>query len=190
MKNGTSSPTSLSAFGSDDLAVVRVDGPGICKESGRFESLLLQVEERGFRTLVIDLGDCPRMDSTFAGALLRMADRAATRRNGEAPRRVVLAGARDQVAELIDTLCLGDVLETVELPKSVPLARLGIEGRELSKEEVTAISLDGHQLLSELNAANASRFASLLPLLRSELERLRAERRASEVEAKAPTGEG
>lgn len=176
MNTGANNSTAFSAFADDDIAVVRVAGPGICRESGRFESILLQVEDLGYGTLVIDLADCARMDSTFAGTFLRLASRAAKRPPGAKPFRVVLAGARNQVTELLDTLCLSDVFEMVQIPNLENLTDLEIRAQDPSREQVMAISLDGHQRLAELNPANARRFETLIPILRSELAKVREPR--------------
>ena len=160
----TSNGTTFSACAAGDLYLVRVVGPGICRESGRFENLLSEVERLKPGRLVIDLSECPRMDSTFAGAFLRLADRA--RAGGY---RVFLAGARDQVPELLDTLCLNDVLESVPLPDPATLARVELVDRDLPKEQVMALSLDGHERLAALNPSNACRFEPLLRVLRDQL---------------------
>ncbi len=171
--NNAGNQTTFSAHAKDDLVVVRVFGPATCRESGRFENLLGTVERRGFGTLVLDLADCPRMDSTFAGALLRLASRAVQVREAGGSFRIVVAGARHPVSDLLDTLCLSEIFESVPLPDVSTLDPMAIEDRDLSREQITALSLDGHERLAALNEENARRFAALLPLLRSELNRLR-----------------
>ncbi|MBL9128568.1 MAG: STAS domain-containing protein, partial [Verrucomicrobiales bacterium] len=103
--------TTFPAFAAGDLAWVGVVGPGICKESGRFETLLDQIVLRGFSTLVVDLSSCPRMDSTFVGVLLRLAQGPSIP-DGSAPKlRILLNRPTEQVRELLDTLCLDQVFE-------------------------------------------------------------------------------
>lgn len=168
--------TSFSALAGPKVAVLRVVGPGVCRDCGRFENALLDVEKLDRETLVLDLSECPRIDSTFAGALLRLASRLHERRSRGRPLRVVLAGLKDQVSDVLDTLCVRDVFENVALP----LPALGavepvpVTDRDRPREEILALSLDGHQRLSELNPENAARFEHLLPLLRGELDSLKA----------------
>ncbi len=142
--------------------MVRVVGPGVCRESGRFENVLLETEARGPSTLVIDFAECPRIDSTFAGALLRLADR--TSRSA----RVLITGARGAVADLLDTLLLGEVFGSVPLPETGSMEAVQVSGKDLTREEIMSLSLDGHERLSALNAANARRFASLLEVLKAQ----------------------
>ena len=156
-------------MGGGEVAWVRVIGPGICRESGRFEELLRQVEQLGFATLVIELSRCPRMDSTFAGALLRLAARAEAGRPDGRPLRVVLSGATEQVAELLDTLFLDGVFERAELPTPEAVTPLDVEARDLPREQILALSLDGHERLAALSEANARRFGALLSVLREQL---------------------
>lgn len=160
----SSSGTSFSACHDRDLYLLSVVGPGVCRESGRFENLLLEIEQRQPGRLVIDLSECPRMDSTFAGAFLRLAERAES-----AGYRVFVAGAKTVVAELLDTLCVTDVLQVVPLPSRDALERIEVEDRDLPKEQVMELSLDGHERLAALNAANARRFGPLLAVLRDQL---------------------
>jgi hypothetical protein len=104
------------------------------------------------------------MDSTFAGAFLRLADRAVAGHF-----QVYVAGARNQVPELLDTLCVTDVVQSIPLPDAEALQALKVEDRDLSKEQVMALSLDGHERLAALNEANAKKFGPLLAVLRDQL---------------------
>lgn len=163
----TTSPsaTQFPAYGLGDLALVRIVGPGICRESGRFEHILLDLEGRGLRHLVLDLSECPRIDSTFAGTLLRLAERV-----GDSPLKVSLSGAHGAVRELLDTLCVGDVIgDAPPLPSLTDLAPMQTDDRDMDRQDVMALSLDAHERLAALNEANAARFANLLSVLREQL---------------------
>jgi hypothetical protein len=105
--------------------------------------------------------------------MLRLATRASQRRAGDNPLRVVVAGAKEQVRQLLDTLCLSSIFETVELPDTKSLEELSIQDRDLPREEIAALSLDSHERLAALDDANARRFQVLIPLLRDELNKLR-----------------
>lgn len=171
--NDSGNQTSFSALADDGVAVVRVAGPATCRDSGRFENLLSDVEARGFRVLVLDLADCSRMDSTFAGALLRLASRASKAIESNQPMEVVVAGAKHPVSDLLDTLCLSGIFKSVPMPDLSALQDLDFDDRDLPREQIMALSLDSHERLSELNEENKRRFAMLLPILRNELARVR-----------------
>lgn len=172
-----SNDTAFFALASPEVAVLRVVGPGVVRDCGRFENALLGVESLGRNAVVLDLSECPRVDSTFAGVLLRLASRLQERRAQGRPLRVFLAGLKDQVAELLDTLCVSDLFETMALPDAKEVVPVAVEMRDRSREEILALSLDGHERLSELTPENAARFKHLLPLLRGELECLRDSKR-------------
>jgi len=162
--------TSFPAYADRNLAWIGVRGPGVCRESGRFETLLDQVVLKGYSTLVIDLASCPRMDSTFVGVLLRLAQGSSIP-DGSAPKiRILLNRPTAQVQELLDTLCLDQFFEMTEFPAPESMDELPVEDRDLSKEEILALSLDGHERLAAVNAGNAARFANLLGILRKQLE--------------------
>ncbi len=162
--------TTFPAFAAGDLAWIGVIGPGICRESGRFETVLDQVVLKGFSTLIIDLSACPRMDSTFVGVLLRLAQGSALP-DGSGPRlRIILNRPTEQVRELLDTLCLDQFFELADMAVSEGMDQLPVEERDLTKEEIMALSLDGHERLAAVNAGNAARFSNLLGVLRKQLE--------------------
>lgn len=165
----TVSGTTFPAYAGGDLAWIGVVGPGICKESGRFETLLDQVVLRGFSTLLIDLSSCPRMDSTFVGVLLRLAQNASNAAPETPKVRILLNRPTEQVRELLDTLCLDQFFELTDLAVPQSLDPLQLADRDLSREEVMALSLDGHERLAALNADNAARFATLLGVLRKQI---------------------
>ncbi len=174
MNNNVANTTSFVALGSGELGLIRVIGPGTCKESGRFENLLRQMEVRGFRMLVVDLSECPRMDSTFAGALLRLANRTVQREAaGRPPLRVAVAGAREPVSTLLETLYLGQIFERVDLPDYGELSGVAFEDRDLSRDEILELSLDSHEQLSALSEENRQRFVHVLKLLRQQLDESR-----------------
>ncbi|MGE3310120.1 MAG: STAS domain-containing protein [Limisphaerales bacterium] len=164
--------TSFPAFSSGDLAWIGVIGPGVCRESGRFETTLDQAVLRGFSTLIIDLSSCPRMDSSFVGVLLRLSQ-GSSLPDGSGPRlRIILNRPTEQVRELLDTLCLDQFFEIADMAVSDGMDQLPLEDRDLTKEEIMALSLDGHERLAAVNAGNAARFANLLGVLRKQVEAL------------------
>lgn len=171
--SNSSSDVLFSAFGNRDLAVVRVAGPGVCRDSVRFEKLLMHLEHGGFTTLVLDLSACPRVDSTFAGVLLRLSTRVKkSAAVGGAPLKVALSGVNATVGELLETLCVRERFVTVDLGALSALPALTVPDQAVSKEDVLRLSLEGHEQLAGLNDENAKKFAALLPLLRAELEKL------------------
>ncbi|MCC6231299.1 MAG: STAS domain-containing protein [Verrucomicrobiales bacterium] len=182
------SSTQFPAFGNGDLAVVRVEGPGICRESGRFEMLLERLEGGGYATLVLDLSACPRVDSTFAGVLLRLATRVQKLVPGRKPLRVALCGVNGTVGELLETLCVRHRFAEVDPGGLATLKSLSVPDENLSKEGILRLSLEGHEQLASLNDANARRFAALLPMLRAELEKL--EGGANPAAASSAAGNG
>lgn len=157
--------TAFPVLAKDGLAWVRIVGPGVCREIGRFENLLEELERRGFTGVVIDLTECSRLDSTFAGAFLRLAERA-----GTGP-RFFLTGARGPVAELLEMLLVSDALPSLDIPERDREAfqDVAVEDRDRSREAILELSLDGHERLAELSDANARRFAALLEMLRAQV---------------------
>jgi anti-anti-sigma regulatory factor len=163
-------PTRFVAYAEGDLALVRIVGPGVCRESGRFETLLRDVMQRGFSRLVLDLTECPRMDSTFVGAVLRLADQTLDTQPAHPPLRAYVANPSPAVHDLLDTLCLNDLLPTVPLPAIPTAQEVALNDDDLQRTEILALSVDAHERLSRLTPENARRFSGVLAALRAELD--------------------
>ncbi len=63
-----SSPT-LQVAVTDQVALVRISGRASFNCSVDFKSLVCELRDRGYRKYVLDLSECPIMDSTFLGVL-------------------------------------------------------------------------------------------------------------------------
>lgn len=166
----SSTPTRFVAYAEGGLALVRIVGPGVCRESGRFETLLRDVMRRGFTRLVLDLTHCPRMDSTFVGAVLRLADRTLDVEPDHPPLRAYIANPSPAVHDLLDTLCLNNLLPTVPLPAIPQAQEVALSDTNLDRTEILALSVDAHERLSRLTPENARRFSAVLTALRAELD--------------------
>ncbi len=121
----------------------------------------------GHTQVVVDLTDCPAVDSTFIGVLifLTKAVQAAS-----PPGRVMLVGLCDLVRNQIDSLgvlgrfTLGDRSAALGAFQDLPLSRP-------DRVQTTRLALDAHRELVEANAGNAERFCDVIELLEQDLRR-------------------
>src|SRR6187455_1046090 len=94
---------------SERTVLVRVEGKGSFLNSTGLKEIAKEMTNRGFREFVVDLKNCPVMDSTFMGTLAGIALR--LRELGQGQLRVVRLNERNQ--DLLANLGL-DQLFTIE----------------------------------------------------------------------------
>lgn len=135
-------------------------------------------EERiasGERCLVVDLGDCLGMDSTFMGTLAGMAARLSAADGG----RLHVADPGERNRNSLEDLGL-DFLLDIDPPEApwrgkIPEIRRVLEPMERGggggeRERVVHV-LEAHRTLADANPENARKFAGVIGLLANELEK-------------------
>ena len=122
-------------------------------------------------TMVVDLEDCPCMDSTFMGTLTGIAKQAL--KNG----KLQLVNVSGRNSQLLRNLGLDQILD-VDLNDSSwieerKLVRENItrqvDAVPLSKEERSEMVLEAHESLWEANQNNISKFRDVIDYLKQDL---------------------
>ncbi len=131
-------------------------------------------EERitaGERCLVVDLGACTGMDSTFMGTLAGMAARLSVVEGGT----LQIADAGERNRRSLEDLGLDFLLE-IDPPSADWRGRLEDVRKSLkaprgaiSSDQQARHVLEAHQVLSQTNESNARKFANVVNLLEAEL---------------------
>lgn len=168
-------PISVGIF--DGFSWIRCEGKGSFMNSPLLKEFAEQRISEGVRILVVDLGACSGMDSTFMGTLA-----------GIAARLSALEGATLQIADAdprnrrsLEDLGL-DFLMEIDPPAAPWRGRIDQIRAELatpappSANHVPVASaprarhvLEAHQNLSHLNEKNAREFSGVINLLEKEL---------------------
>jgi anti-anti-sigma regulatory factor len=127
----------------------------------------------GERCLVVDLGACTGMDSTFMGTLAGMATRLAAKDGGVL--QIADTGARNRRS--LEDLGL-DFLMEIDPPEAAWQARIEAIRSELKPPQKVAVPgqiqramhvLEAHQVLAEANDSNARVFSTVVSMLEDEL---------------------
>src|SRR6516164_6884463 len=92
---------------SGPIVWVKVEGKGSFLNSANLKEFTREMLDRGYREFVVDLADCPMMDSTFMGTLATVALR--LRELGKGHLKVVHCGNRCQ--ELLSGLRLDQIFD-------------------------------------------------------------------------------
>lgn len=155
---------------------VRVDGKGSFQNAADLKAFAFQMIGTGRNRFVIDLNQCPMMDSTFMGTLVGIAIRLPEQ---SPPGELTVVNANDRNADLLKNLGLTKIFpvqtdtkgfeeqarEANELLQATPAVDLPVEQR--SKEV-----LEAHETLSEVSEENRKRFKDVVEFLRSDSARM------------------
>ena len=159
----------------DGTLWVRVESRGSFKNSPELKAVAESAMRRGMRQVVVDLAECPIMDSTFMGTLTSLHLALEKLPGGDG--KLVVLNANDRNLDLLQSLGLDhlfhvdkDGTEFSDLRREVDeeiLARAKIQ--PLDKTEHAAHVLEAHEALARTNAANRDRFRDVVSFLRSEV---------------------
>jgi len=129
---------------------VKVEGKGSFLNSGNLKDFAREMLDRGYREFVVDLADCPMMDSTFMGTIATVALR--LRELGQGHLQVVRCGNRCQ--ELLSGLRLDQIFDIradgARPPECGALERAPrIQSLGDRKREQIETMLEAHEALCE-----------------------------------------
>jgi anti-anti-sigma regulatory factor len=155
---------------SDRTVLVRVEGKGSFLNSTGLKEFAREMTNRGFREFVVDLKNCPVMDSTFMGTLAGVALR--LRELGQGCLRVINLNERNR--DLLGNLGL-DQLFTIDLRSATPATPpvtapqpLRVNGSE-DKTARAETMLEAHEACVAANPENAAKFKDVLDYLKQDL---------------------
>jgi anti-sigma B factor antagonist len=162
----TTQPSIL--VGTADRTVwVRVEGKGSFLNSTGLKEFANEMINRGFREFVIDLRNCPVMDSTFMGTLAGIALK--LRALGQGRLRAINLNERNR--DLLGNLGL-DQLFTIESvaaevePVQEPLPAQPGEDNKVARAQTM---IEAHEACVEANPENAAKFKDVLEYLKQDL---------------------
>ena len=157
----------------DGFSWIRCEGKGSFMNSPAMKEFGDSRIASGERCLVVDLGGCTGMDSTFMGTLAGMAARLSARDNGVL--QIADPGTRNRRS--LEDLGL-DFLVEIDPPAAIWRGNLG-PIRESLKDCAPAQAagraqrakhvLEAHQTLAETNEKNARTFSNVVSMLEAEI---------------------
>ena len=152
---------------------IRCEGKGSFLNSPAMKCFGDQRISAGERCLVVDLGGCPGMDSTFMGTLAGMAARLSAQDGGV----LQVADTSSRNRRSLEDLGLDFLLE-IDPPAAVWRGALDLVRERLKPPErggpVNPIQravhvLEAHQVLAETNDKNSKTFSNVVALLEEEV---------------------
>jgi anti-sigma B factor antagonist len=161
------SPVNSILVGTKDRTVwVRVEGKGSFLNSTGLKEFAKEMTNRGFRDFVVDLRNCPLMDSTFMGTLTGVALRLMELGSGQL--RIVNLNERNR--DLLTNLGIDQLMELDVAPvaPAAPIQTV-LPTDPVDKQERAETMLEAHEDLVNANPQNAAKFKDVLEYLRQDL---------------------
>lgn len=172
----------------DGVVWIRVEGKGSFQNSPELKEYAACMVERGASHFVVDLENCPVMDSTFMGTLVGVVSLLNGCEAEDKGLEVINANARN--IQLVQSLGLdhvftldvdGTAWPAVRKAISATVATGGntgakgagaseLEHKDLDKRESAEHVLEAHEKLTEADGENVPRFRDVIDFLKKELQ--------------------
>lgn len=154
------------------FACVKVAGRANFATSVDFKTVLTGLTDRRYPYLVIELSECPLMDSTFLGVLAEFGVKMNPADQECAEQAIELRNPNERIIELLENLGVLHLFKTCQ--GAMPAGDI-VEAHpcQASREALTKASLEAHQTLMELNPENVARFKEVAQFLAEDLARHR-----------------
>jgi anti-sigma B factor antagonist len=164
-----SCPSSIQVGLINDTVWIRVEGKGSFQNSTPLKDFAREMLGRGHRAFVVDLKECPFMDSTFMGTLASIALK--SRADGAGGLHIVNLNERTQ-----DLLCNLGLDQLMQLDP--PQAGLVLNGQAVpleincrpDKAADALTMLEAHEAVVAANPENEVKFRDVIDFLRQNVE--------------------
>ena len=152
-------------------AFVKITGRAAVEGARDFKALVLRLSDEGVRHFVLELGECPLMDSTFSGVLAGLAAPHFTNQAKLEAERFTLVNANERVVDLLDNLGVLPLITRLQGDQAPPQAATGteLEPAQISRTEIATCCLDAHRILMALKPENVAKFRSVEQVLAAQL---------------------
>src|SRR5437899_9550587 len=161
----------------DHSACVKIQGRANFTSSIDFDALITRLCERGITHFLIELSECPLMDSTFLGVLAGAGLKLPHSDQDPGGAGLELLNANERVTELLENVGVLHLfkLSAHALDAAAALEACAQPSLTASRAQVTGTCLKAHQVLEALDPKNIERFKDVTKFLAEELARLQSE---------------
>lgn len=139
---------------------VRVEGKGSFENSPSLKAFAVGMLGDGRREFVVDLKNCPSMDSTFMGTLAGIAQRLDELGGGN----LWVVNRNTRNTELLGDLGI-TVLFSDATPPELPVCAAAIEAAPADKATTRTVMREAHEACVKANPENAEKFKDVLEYL-------------------------
>lgn len=168
-------PANLFVAVQDEIAFIKVAGRANFAASVNFKSLVVELQDRGYRRFVLELSECVTMDSTFLGVLAGFALKLADSPAQNDSISLQLLNPSQRVTDLLDNLGIAHLFAVVQNEKLA--ARTYQEAPQdegtPTRQEISETCLEAHQTLMAINPDNIPRFKDVAQFLAEDLKKMK-----------------
>lgn len=161
-------PTIFADTESGPAVWMRVEGRGSFQNSPALKEFSRRMMEQGRRQFVMDLRNCPAMDSTFMGTLAGLAMRLRDKGNGSS---LWVVNRNDRNAELLAGLGLDVLFSDQPLPCAEVAECLQAIHHSADKTATRAVMHEAHDACVAVDPRNADKFRDVLDHLKDSAAR-------------------
>jgi anti-anti-sigma regulatory factor len=163
-------PSSILVGTTNKIVWIKVEGKGSFLNSAGVKEFAKEMVNRGHREFIVDLRNCPVMDSTFMGTLAMIALR--LREIGQGSLHVINLNERNH--DLLTNLGLDQLfsMDACGARESAP-AQLGktLQPESPDRSAQAETMLEAHEALVEADPENLTKFKDVLEYLKQDLHR-------------------
>jgi anti-anti-sigma factor len=162
----------MSIWVGDRIVCFKVSGRANLQNSPDFKAAVNSLWAQGRVQFVLDLTECPLMDSTFLGVLAGIGLKFKQPANGEPFAAMELLNPSPRVRDLLETLGIQSLFQIADGPP-MNIERLTCLERapvRADKREMSKVCLEAHQTLMDVNPANVPKFRDVAHFLAEKLK--------------------
>ena len=164
-------PSSILVGTTNKIVWIKVEGKGSFLNSAGVKEFSKEMVNRGHREFVVDLRNCPVMDSTFMGTLAMIALR--LREIGQGNLHVINLNERNH--DLLSNLGLDQLfsMDACGVKDGGPALRNALDPAAAAGDRTTQAEtmLEAHEALVEVDPENLTKFKDVLEYLKQDLHR-------------------
>src|SRR2546423_11838976 len=155
-------------------ACIKITGRASFNSSVDFKTLVNGLSQRGFSRFVLDLSECPLMDSTFLGVLAGLGLKFGAAHNGDAHGRIELLNPKPRILDLLENLGVSELFKVLNgpAPATDKMASLDAPSANADHKEISRTCLEAHQTLMDINPANIPKFKDVTQFLAEDLKKM------------------
>jgi anti-sigma B factor antagonist len=142
---------------SSDAVFIRVEGKGTFTNSPCLKEFAVKMIGDGRRGFVVDLKNCPSMDSTFMGTLAGISMRLEDNGGGN----LWVVNTNERNTELLDGLGISALFSESQ-PPMVGAAQTAVESAPTDKATTREVMREAHEACIKANPENAEKFKDVL----------------------------
>ena len=162
-------PSSILVGTTNKIVWIKVEGKGSFLNSAGVKEFSKEMVNRGHREFVVDLRNCPVMDSTFMGTLAMIALR--LREIGQGHLHVINLNERNH--DLLTNLGLDQLftMDACGVKEAAPVQPNTLKPESPDRAAQAETMLEAHEALVEADPENLTKFKDVLEYLKQDLHR-------------------